>query len=146
MKFTGTQIVSASREKVYNALLDPEVLSRTIPGCEEMSPIGEDEYEMKMKFAMASVSGLFDSKVKLEDKNPPESYRLSVEGRGKIGFVNGSGVFRLEESGEAETTVNYEGDVKVGGMIAGVGQRLMDMTSKMMIKRFFAALSEEIKS
>ncbi len=141
MKIKGQHKLAAPRQQVWEALLDPEVLARTLPGCESLDPIGENQYKMKMKLALAAVQGLFDGKVALEDPQPPESYRLVVEGTGKIGFLNGGGRFRLEEAGADETLVHYEGDVRVGGMIASVGQRLMDMTSKMMIRKFFAALS-----
>lgn len=141
MKIQGEQKLSATRQKVWDALLDPEVLAATLPGCEALEPVGPDEYKMKMKLAMASVQGLFDGSVKLTDQNPPESYSLEVKGSGKIGFVNGAGRFDLAEDGEA-TLVRYSGDVKVGGMIAAVGQRLMDMTAKMMIGRFFSSLAE----
>lgn len=141
MKIKGQHRLAAPRQQVWEALLDPEVLARTLPGCESLDPIGENQYKMKMKLALAAVQGLFDGKVALEDIQPPESYRLVVEGIGKVGFVNGGGQFRLEEAGPAETLVHYEGDVRVGGLIASVGQRLMDMTSKMMIRKFFGALS-----
>ena len=143
MKISGQYSINAPRGRVWEALLDPQILAKTLPGCQELIPIGEDEYEMKMKIAMASVSGLFKGKVKLDDQQPPESYQLNLNGIGKIGFVRGGGKFRLEEAGEG-TLVHYEGDVQVGGMIASVGQRLMDMTSKMMIKRFFTALNAEL--
>jgi len=143
MKVQGQQTVAAPRDRVWQALLDPQVLAKTLPGCEALEPVGPDEYKMKMKLAVASVQGLFDSKVKLENQKPPESYTLAVEGRGKIGFVNGDGAFRLEPDGES-TVIHYSGDVKVGGLIAGVGQRLLDMTSKMMIKRFFSAFEKEV--
>ncbi len=142
MKIKGQHKLAAPRQKVWEALLDPEVLARTLPGCESLDPIGENQYKMKMKLALAAVQGLFDGKVSLEDTQPPESYRLLVEGTGKVGFVNGSGQFRIEEAGAGETLVHYEGDVRVGGMIASVGQRLMDMTSKMMIRKFFTELSK----
>ena len=96
---------------------------------------------MKMKLNVAGVQGLFEGKVSLEDQRPPESYRLRVGGQGKIGFVNGNGRLTLRSSDPSTTVIEYEGDVKVGGLIAGVGQRLMDMTTKMMIKRFFTSLS-----
>ena len=141
MKIKGQHKLAAPRQQVWEALLDPEVLARTLPGCESLDPIGENQYKMKMKLALAAVQGLFDGKVALEDTQAPESYRLVVEGTGKIGFLNGGGQFLLEEAGADETLVHYEGDIRVGGMIASVGQRLMDMTSKMMIRKFFAALS-----
>lgn len=141
MKLQGERRLSAARQKVWDALLDPEVLAATLPGCEALDPIGPGEYKMKMKLAMASVQGLFDGSVKLMNQNPPESYSLEVKGSGKIGFVNGAGRFDLADDGGA-TLVRYSGDVQVGGMIAAVGQRLMDMTAKMMIGRFFSSLSE----
>lgn len=146
MKIKGQYTLPAAQEKVWDALLDPEVLARTLPGCESLESLGDDQYKMRMKLALASVQGLFDGKVSLEDQQPPSSYRLRVSGSGKIGFVNGSGQLKLEPGGESETIVSYEGDVKVGGMIAAVGQRLLDMTSKMMTKRFFFALTAEFTS
>ena len=148
MKVRGQYTLPAPQERVWNALLDPGVLARTLPGCESLDPSGPDEYRMKMKLAISSVQGLFDGKVKLEDQQPPNGYRLGVEGRGRIGFMNGGGALRLEPNGDNddETVVYYEGDVKVGGLIAAVGQRLLDMTSKMMIKRFFTALSTELSA
>ena len=143
MTIKGQYTLPASREKVWDALLDPEVLARTLPGCQSLESLGGDQYKMRMKLALASVQGLFDGKVSLEDQRPPSSYRLRVSGTGKIGFVNGSGQLKLEPAGDSGTVVSYEGDVKVGGMIAAVGQRLLDMTSKMMTKRFFSALAGE---
>lgn len=144
MKINGEYTVNAPRERVWDALLDPVTLAKTLPGCEELTPVGPDEYEMKMKLALASVSGLFSGKVKLADQNPKESYSLQLSGKGKIGFVKGGGRFTLEDAGSGATKIRYEGDVQAGGMIAGVGQRLMDMTSRMMIKRFFASLEAEL--
>jgi carbon monoxide dehydrogenase subunit G len=149
MKIQGQYTLPVPQDRVWQALLDPEVLARTLPGCESLEAIGPDEYRMKMKLAVQSVQGLFEGKVRLKDQQPPTGYELEVDGRGKIGFVNGSGRFTLEpaagEGGEASaTTVHYQGDVKVGGVIAAVGQRLLDMTSKMMIKRFFASLSDHL--
>ena len=144
MKLTGEYEIHAARDRVWEALLDPEILANTLPGCEELTPAGPDEYEMKMKLSMATVAGAFKGKVRIEDKNPPESYRLTINGNGKIGFIKGTGKYSLSDAGESLTKVNYEGDMQVGGMIAGVAQRLMDMTAKMMIKRFFTALDNEL--
>lgn len=123
---------------------DPEVLARAIPGCEGLEKTGEDEYRMKMKMALASVSGAFEGKVRITDQTPPSSFRLMVEGAGKIGFVKGDGLLTLTPKDGAtglSTDVSYEGDAQVGGTIAAVGQRLIDMTAKMMIKKFFEKLA-----
>jgi carbon monoxide dehydrogenase subunit G len=142
MKVQGQHTVAAPQQKVWEALLDPRILAQTLPGCESLDPIGENQYRMGMKLAISSVQGLFDTTVHLKDPAAPTSYRLEIDGKGKIGFVKGGGSFRLEPDGDAATVVHYEGDVRVGGMIAGVGQRLLDMTSKMLIKRFFSSFSQ----
>jgi len=111
-----------------------------MPGCESLERIGPGEFRMKMKMAMASLSGSFDGKVTIADPQPPSSFKLIVEGSGKIGFLKGEGLLNLAPSGEA-TEVSYQGDVQVGGPIAAVGQRLIDATAKMMIKRFFDKLA-----
>ncbi len=119
---------------------DPEALARAIPGCESLEQTGENEYRMKMKMALAAFSGAFEGKVRISEQQPPSSFRLDVEGSGKIGFVKGGGVLKLEPS-ETETVVNYDGDVQVGGTIAAVGQRLIEGAAKSMIQRFFEKLA-----
>ena len=127
-------------------LQDPAVLAQCMPGCDRLEQTGEDSYQMKMKMAIAAVSGQFDGKVRIADKAPPDSFKLVVEGTGKIGFLKGEGRLQLAEVDAAQTQVTYEGDVQVGGTIAAVGQRLLDTTSKMMIKRFFDKFSEVARS
>ena len=140
MKISGTSTLAVPPERAYEMMQDPDVLARAMPGCESLERIGPDEYRMKMKMAMASISGAFEGKVRITDQQPPSSFKLTVEGSGKIGFMKGEGLLKLTPSGDA-TEVSYEGDVQVGGTIAAVGQRLIDATAKMMIKRFFDKLA-----
>jgi uncharacterized protein len=147
MKITGSyQVPVTDGARVYGALQDPQMLSKCIPGCESLEQAGVDEYAMKMKMALAAVSGQFAGKVKIADRSPTSSFRLIVEGTGKIGFVKGEGLLKLSPGQTGSIDVQYEGDVQIGGTIAAVGQRLIDTTSKMMIKRFFDKLSEELMS
>jgi len=139
LKISGSQTLPFAQEEAYRRLQDPEVLARAMPGCEGLEKIGENEYRMKMKMAMASVSGVFDGKVRIADQSPPSSFRLVVEGAGKIGFVKGEGLLKLTAK-DNSTDVTYDGEVQVGGTIAAVGQRLIDMSAKMMIKKFFDKL------
>jgi carbon monoxide dehydrogenase subunit G len=141
MKISGAHVLALPQERAYQVLQDPEVLARCMPGCEALIRIGENEYQMKMKMALASFSGLFDGTVKIVEPEPSSSFRLIVEGKGKIGFMKGDGKLKLSPDGSG-TQVAYEGDVQVGGTLAAVGQRLIDTTAKMMIKRFFDKLSE----
>ncbi len=141
MKINGTYLVHLPQERAYALLQDPEILAKCMPGCDRLDKVAENEYEMKMKMAIASMSGLFDGRVKLADQQPPSSFRLLVEGKGKIGFLKGDGLLKIE-TGDETTNVIYEGDVQIGGTMAAVGQRLLDTTSKMMIKRFFDKFAE----
>jgi len=139
MKIAGSQVLALPPQRAYELLQDPDVLARAMPGCESLEKIGSDEYRMKMKMAMASLSGAFDGKVRIADQSPPDSFRLLVEGTGKIGFMKGDGLLKFTPSGDG-CEVSYEGDVQVGGTIASIGQRLIDSTARMMIKKFFDKL------
>ena len=146
MKISGSYTLPVAQEKAYQVMQDPAILAQAIPGCEGLEQTGTDEYRMKMKMALASLSGAFDGKVRITEQAPPNSFRLVVEGTGRIGFVKGDGLLTLSPitsaDGSARTEIHYEGDAQVGGTMAAVGQRLIDGTAKMMIKRFFEKLIE----
>ena len=142
MKLSGDYTLLVPQERAYALLLDPVILAKCMPGCEGLDRIAENEYAMRMKMVLASVSGQFTGKVTIAEPNPPTSYRLIVEGTGKIGFMKGNGVLNLSPAGQG-TNVHFDGDVQVGGTIAAVGQRLIDTTSRMLIKRFFEKLAKE---
>jgi carbon monoxide dehydrogenase subunit G len=142
VKISGSYTLPLPRERAYQVMQDPEILARAIPGCEGLEKIGPDEYRMKMKMALASLSGAFEGKVRITEQTPPESFRLVVEGSGRVGFVKGDGLLKLDPV-EGGTEVSYEGEAQVGGTMAAVGQRLIDGTAKMMIKKFFDKLAEE---
>ena len=142
MNLSGSFQLPAPPERVYQLLLDPAVLARSMPGCERLDSIGENEYAMRMKMVLASVSGLFDGKVRIAEQDPPHAFRLIVEGTGKIGFMKGDGRLTVTPDGDG-AAVAFHGDVQVGGTIANVGQRLIEMSAKMLIKRFFAGMAAE---
>ena len=101
MKISGSYAVPAPRERAYQLLQDPVILAKCMPGTDHLDKVGGDEYEMKMKMMIASMGGLFAGKVRLADQHPPESFKLIVEGTGKIGFVKGEGLLNLVPQGEA---------------------------------------------
>jgi carbon monoxide dehydrogenase subunit G len=142
VKIRGEQILPLEPAAAWELLLNTDALARAIPGCEGLTPLGPDEYEMKMKVAVASMQGLFAGKVRIADQNPPNSYRLQIEGQGKLGFVRGSGLLSLSPDAGG-TRITYEGEVQVGGLIASVGERMLDVTTKMMIGRFFNNLAQQ---
>jgi len=156
MKISGSYTLPVAPERAFQILQDPAILAQAMPGCESLEKIGPDEYRMKMKVLLAALSGQFEGKVRIADQAPPASFRLIVEGSGRIGFLKGDGLLKLlprytDHTGpgaEARTSttavstlVSYEGDAQVGGTMAAVGQRLIDGTAKMMIKKFFDKLA-----
>lgn len=141
MKVAGSYVVPARQDRTYQLLQDPAVLAKCMPGTDHLDKIAENEYEMKMKMIIASMGGMFSGKIRIADQKAPESFRLIVDGTGKIGFIKGEGLLNLVAQ-EEKTEVKYEGEVQVGGTIAGVGQRLLDTTSKMIIKKFFEKFAE----
>jgi uncharacterized protein len=141
MKIEGATDISAPRDRVWSAFLDPAVLAKAIPGCEELVRIGPDEYKAIMKIGVGPVKGTFDGKVRLFEQEPPHRYRMAVEGNGAPGFVRGEGTIELAEA-EGGTRVTCSGDVQVGGLIASVGQRLLGGVSRMMLDQFFSRMNE----
>ena len=142
MKLSGNYTVPIGRELAYHLMQDPAVLARAMPGCNHLALVAPDEYEMRMKMVISSIQGLFSGKVRIADRNPPASFRLIVEGSGKVGFMKGDGLLTFATL-YTSTDIHYEGEVQVGGMIAGVGQRLLDTTSRYLIKKFFEKLTAE---
>jgi len=140
MKISGVSTVPANPERAWSLLQDPEALAGSIPGCEQLVLVGDGEYEMTMKMAVSSIQGVFRGTVRVADQNAPSSFRLLVEGNGKVGFIKGDGALLFRPS-EAGTEVRYDGEVQVGGLLAGVGQRLLDVTAKFIIRKFFERMA-----
>ncbi|HWN99669.1 MAG TPA: carbon monoxide dehydrogenase subunit G [Blastocatellia bacterium] len=145
MKIEGTHLLQASRERVYQALIDPAVLQRCIPGCEKLEKTGENSYSAILRTGVGSIKGVFTGHVKLEDMTPPSHYRIVVDGKGQPGFLKGSGDLDLEDQVGA-TLIKYSGEVQIGGAIAGVGQRMIQGAVKMMAGQFFTAIEAEAKT
>ena len=145
MKIEGTHEVRAKRERVFAALVDPEVLKRTIPGCERLEQTGENAYAVTLRAGVGSIKGVFNGNIRLEDLRPPGHYRIVVDGTGQPGFLKGAGDLDLGEK-EGATVVSYAGDVQVGGTLAGVGQRMIQGAAKMMAAQFFTALEAEAQA
>jgi hypothetical protein len=142
MKIAGMAQLPFPPERAYALMQDPAVLAGAIPGCESLEKTGDAEYRMKMKMALASFSGAFEGQVRLLDPAPPTSFRMIVAGSSKIGFMKGEGVLTLTAK-DGGTEVSFDGDAQVGGTMAAVGQRLIDTSARMLIKRFFEKLATE---
>ncbi|WP_298401311.1 carbon monoxide dehydrogenase subunit G [uncultured Chloroflexus sp.] len=145
MKIAGNYIFAASREEVWSALNDPEVLARTIPGCQRLEQVGENEYESTLKIGLQAVRGVYSGRVKIDNIHAPESYDIHVDGKGSNGFLKGSGSIQLREE-NGQTILDYGGEAHVGGTIASVGQRLLDGAAKTLISQSLKALAAQIEA
>jgi carbon monoxide dehydrogenase subunit G len=145
MKIEGSADIPAPRDKVWAAFLDPEILAQALPGCEKLEAIGPNEYKATMKIGVAAIKGTFEGKVKLSDLEPPNRYRMAVEGSGGPGFVRGAAGMQLSDV-DGGTKVSYDADVQVGGLIASVGQRMLGGVTKMMLDQFFTRMTELLTS
>jgi carbon monoxide dehydrogenase subunit G len=142
MKVEGSHTIKAPRELLYQLMIDPEILRRCVPGCQSLEAAGDGSYKMTLKAGVGSIKGVFTGSIKLEEMREPEHYKMIVEAKGSPGFLKGEGSIDLIEQGD-ETLVNYTGETSVGGTIAGVGQRMVQSTAKMMAGQFFAAIEAE---
>ncbi|HMH77695.1 MAG TPA: carbon monoxide dehydrogenase subunit G [Candidatus Udaeobacter sp.] len=145
MKIEGSADIPAPREKVWEAFLDPNILAQALPGCEKLEAIGPNEYKATMKVGVAAIKGTFEGKVKLSDLEPPNRYRMAVEGSGGPGFVRGEAGMQMSDV-DGGTKVSYDADVQVGGLIASVGQRMLGGVTKMMLDQFFTKMTELLTS
>jgi uncharacterized protein len=141
LKIEGSYTFKAPREKVWRALLDPKVMAECMPGCEGLKEIAPDQYEATMKIGIASVKGAYKGKISVKDKRPPEHYVLSGEGSGGPGFIQSDVAIDLEDRA-GETVLRYSTDAKVGGLIAGMGQRMIGGVAKMIVDQFFKKVEE----
>lgn len=145
MKIHGTHDIQAPRDRVFAALVDPQILQHCIPGCESLDQTADNTYVATMKAGVGAVKGTFKGTVRLEELEAPSHYRMIVEGKGGPGFVKGTGVFDLAEN-SSTTAIAYTGDMQVGGVIAGVGQRMIEAAAKMLAAKFFSELEKQIAS
>ncbi|MCO6381529.1 carbon monoxide dehydrogenase subunit G [Oceanicola sp. 502str15] len=140
MDLSGSEEIAASRLQLWEGLQDPDVLTKCIPGCKEMTETGPDAYDVKMQLKVAAVGGTFDGKVKLFDKDAPTTCHITVSGGGSLGTGEGRAKFTLTETGPETTQLDYEGSGEIGGLVAGVGQRVLGSVAKHLTKQFFKAL------
>ncbi|HZE48538.1 MAG TPA: carbon monoxide dehydrogenase subunit G [Jatrophihabitantaceae bacterium] len=141
MKVTGQAVLHAPIGRVWAALNDPAVLVRTIPGCERLEATGPDAYAMTVTAGVASIKGTYSGEVKLHDQQPPASFVMSASGAGGPGTVSTEVQVRLEEV-DGATRLTYDADAVVGGMIGGVGQRMLAGVAKKTAGEFFAAVDD----
>ncbi len=137
MKIAGANTVPFPVEKVWDALLDPQVLVATIPGCERLEETGEHTYAMTVTAGVAAIKGTYSGTCALSDLKEHESLVMKLQGAGAPGTVDATVDVSFAPSGDGATQISYEADATVGGMVGGVGQRMLSSVSKRMAKEFF---------
>ena len=144
MKIEGEHIFDGPREEVWKLVRDPDVLMTAIPGSSKLEKLSETEYEGEINLRIGPVSGTFSGKLVITNEVPPESCTLNVDGKGAAGFGRGAGDVMLTEIEGGKTLMKYNGDIQVGGKLAGVGQRMLDSVVKSMFNTGFTALDSAL--
>ena len=145
MKLSGSYQINLSKEKVWDALNDPEILKQAIPGCEEFTKNSDTEFTATATNKIGPFNASFTGDIELTDLDPPNSYKITGSGNSPVGFASGEATVKLEDN-EKGTNLIYEVEANVGGKIAQVGSRLIDMTAKKMADIFFGKFSELIST
>lgn len=144
MKLEGRYTFAAAPGAVWELLTDPSRLEKCLPGCDRLAPDGPDRFKATIKFALAAISGAYTGRVELLDKKPPKSLRLRMEGKGAPGFVKADGSIELSET-RGGTELRYSGEAQVGGLIATVGQRLIESAARKIVAQFFDNASRQLQ-
>ena len=145
MKVEGTYLIEADQKRVWDNMLDPEVLASCIPGCEQLTDVGGGRYEAALRVGIGAISGTYSGTVTVSDQDEPRSFKLTVEGKGAAGNITGEGLLALDGN-ERATEVQVQGEAHVTGLIARVGQRLLGPASKTMTDQFFGCLKSKIEA
>lgn len=142
MKVAGEAVLNAPVEHVWDALLDPNVLVRTIPGCERLETRGEHSYDMTVNAGVAAIRGTYSGTCELRDLTPRASLVLKASGAGAPGTIAADVKVGFTDNGDGTTLLRYDADAVVGGMIGGVGQRMLTSVSKRMAGEFFGNVEQ----
>ena len=143
MKIEGEYLLPAPRQKVWDALNDPEVLAKTTPGLKQLVPTGDNTFDAVIELTVGPVKGSYQGKVRITDLAAPERMTMVVEGGGRVGTIKATGALALEAEGET-TRVRYVGDAQVTGVLMSVGHRLFGGVAKQLAGEFFKALEREV--
>ena len=146
LDITGNETIEASADALWVALNDPVVLTRCVPGCKTMTETAPDAYKVEMQLRVAAVGGSFDGAISLSDKDAPKSCNIQVSGGGTLGHGTGTARFEIVPESATSSKLIYNGVGEIGGLVAGVGQRILSSVSKHLIKKFFTALRKEFEA
>ena len=142
VKLSGSEAIEVMPEQLWDAIIDPQVLKKCIPGCEDVKEISEGKYSMKLNLKVGAVGGSFEGKINLSDLEPPNKCLLNVSGAGSLGTGSGTAKINIFSNNSVNSNIEYDAEGEVGGLVAGVGQRIVYGVARHLIKKFFS----EIKS
>jgi len=145
MKIVGEYTFNGPREIAYAVVRDPNILLLAIPGESSMKETGPNSYEGTIKLKIGPVSGAFAGLYTISEENTPESFTMTVKGKGGAGFAEGVGKVHFTQLGDGKTLFKYSGELNIGGKLASVGQRLIDSVSKSMLKGGLEKLDKEVE-
>ena len=143
LEIGGQELIAAPIERLWASLNDPAFLTRCIPGCRSMQEVAPDSYTVLLDLKVASVGGSFEGKIGLSEKTAPERCRIAMSGSGTLGHGSGEARFKLAPA-EGGTLLTYDGSGEIGGLVAGVGQRVLRGVSKHLVGKFIKAVRNEL--
>ena len=144
LKLSGSEEIDVSAEFLWNTIIDPKILKECIPGCNKMIEVAHGEYDIVLNLKVGAVGGSFNGKVKLSDQNQPISCNLHISGGGTLGTGKGYAKIIIDEKVKGTSLMSYEGEGEVGGLVAGVGQRVLLGVAKHLVKKFFSSFKTNL--
>jgi uncharacterized protein len=147
MNLSGTYTFQADQETVWTLLMNPDAIARALPGVDEFIPVeGEtDAWHAKVKVSVAAVSGSYIGTVRISEQQPPNQYRLTVNGEGQQSIIGGSALIKLAyDEAEQQTILEWDAEANISGKLARIGQRVIKAAAGMMSNRFFSNLAQQI--
>lgn len=145
MEVSASYLFNAPPAQVWATLMDPAALQRSMPGCESLETVGDGEYQAVVNLGIGLIRGRYHAKIAIKDAQPPQSYRLLIDGSGSIGFARGESLVTLTAT-DGNTTVQVSSQGQAGGTVARVGQRMMESVARGMLDQFFTALQKEVQA
>ena len=144
MQLTGRHTVNASPVKVWGILMDTDTLAKIVPGISRLEKTGDNTYKSILEIKLGPVSGLFTGNLQMENIEVQKGFTLKVQQNSKIGNANAEIKIDLASAGDDQTEINFNGDVKMTGLLASLGQRVMSGVANVLTKQFFANMEKEL--
>ncbi len=143
MRLKGSYRFKAAIDRVWGALMNPQIIARLLPGIERLEPVGENAYEAEMRLGVGPISGRYKARITLSEMDPPNHYRIRIQAQGPQGTVDANGVIDLTAD-DGETVMHYEGEATVTGLLMSLGARLLEPTAQMLVNQGLKNLEAQL--